>query len=143
MRFISPTPFLFLFLFLFLSSFQHAVAQKEISLEKVKDHTGDSVTVKGKVFGIRYLEGARNAPTFINVGGAFPNQLLTVVIWGDVRKKFELDLSDKKFASAMAVVTGKIELYKDKPQIVITDPKQLTFIYDEEVPQGALPPVKQ
>ena len=61
MRFISPTPFLFLFLFLFLSSFQHAVAQKEISLEKVKDHTGDSVTVKGKVFGIRYLEGARNA----------------------------------------------------------------------------------
>lgn len=34
------------------------------------------------------------------------------------------NLSDEKHIAGMAVVTGKIELYKDKPQMVITNPTQ-------------------
>jgi DNA/RNA endonuclease YhcR with UshA esterase domain len=52
------------------------------------------------------------------------------VIWGNVRKEFKIDLADKKYAQAMVQVTGKVELYKDKPQIVITDPGQLSFVVE-------------
>lgn len=55
-------------------------AQKEIKLEELKDHIGDSVKVQGNVYGVRFLESAKNTPTFINIGAAYPNQLLTVVI---------------------------------------------------------------
>jgi hypothetical protein len=109
----------------------NSFAQKEIKIEEVKDHVGDSVKVTGMVSGIRYLEGAKNSPTFVNVGGVYPNQLLTIVVWGNVRKDFKIDLSDKKYTQCKAQIAGKIELYKDKPQIVITDPSQLVFVCDQ------------
>lgn len=118
-------------------------AQKEIKLEEVNSHIGDSVTVKGKIHGIRYLQSAKNTPTFINVGGAYPNQLLTIVIWGDVRKKLNYAPEEEKYAHGMAVVSGKVELYKEKPQIVITDPSQLRILYDEEVPATQLPAIEK
>jgi hypothetical protein len=111
-----------------------AQAQKEIKLDEVKDHIGDSVKLSGTITGARYLETAKNAPTFINLGGAYPYQLLTIVIWSDVRKKMGYDPSDKKNEGGLAVVTGKLELYKDKPQIVITNPSQLRIIVEEIVP---------
>lgn len=52
-----------------------ALAQQEIKLEELKDHIGDSVKVKGEIFGVRYLPSTRNTPTFINIGAAYPNQL--------------------------------------------------------------------
>jgi TonB family protein len=114
-------------------------AQTTIELKDIANHIGDSVKVKGKIFGVRYLESAKNTPTFINVGGAYPNPLLTVVIWGEVRNKLGYTPEDKKYSGGMAVVTGKVELYKDKPQIVINDPQQLQILYDEEVPASQLP----
>jgi hypothetical protein len=117
-------------------------AQTTIELKDIANHIGDSVKVKGKIFGVRYLEAAKNTPTFINVGGAYPNPLLTVVIWGEVRNKLGYLPEDKKYSGGMAVVTGKVELYKDKPQIVISDPQQLQILYDEEVPASQMPPIK-
>ncbi|MGZ3240571.1 MAG: hypothetical protein ACXWJK_09445, partial [Burkholderiaceae bacterium] len=106
-----------LFTICFISSY----VQKKVKLEDVKDHIGDTVKVKGKMYAGRLLENAKNTPTLINVGGKYPNELLTIVIWGEVRKKFKYAPTDKKFMDGMAVVTGKVELYKDKPQIVIND----------------------
>ncbi|MEI9912248.1 MAG: hypothetical protein WDO71_22900 [Bacteroidota bacterium] len=67
-----------------IASFSQAV----IKLEDVSKYIGDSVTVCGKVAGIRFMEQSKNQPTLINLGAAYPNQLLTVVIWGDLRKEF-------------------------------------------------------
>jgi DNA/RNA endonuclease YhcR with UshA esterase domain len=128
------------FLAIIFSLFTYA--QKEIKLEEVKDHVGDSITVKGKIYGIKYFENAKNQPTLINVGAAYPNQLLTIVIYGDVRKKLTYDLSEKKYSQGMAVVTGKVELYKDKPQIVVTDLSQFNILIDEEVPKSQIPPIR-
>ena len=129
----------FLLTLLLLAGITTAKAQATIELSDIANHVGDSVKVSGNIFGVRYLEGAKNSPTFINVGAAYPNQLLTIVIWGDVRKKLDYTPEDKKFAHAMAIVTGKVELYKSKPQIVITDSKQLLLLYDKEVPVSELP----
>lgn len=73
------------FIFCSLSSY----SQQTIALEDVAKHVGDSVKVCGVVKGGRFLEQAKNSPTLLNIGAAFPNQLLTVVMWSDVRKLFE------------------------------------------------------
>ncbi len=118
-------------------------SQKSIELSEVPDHIGDSVEVKGKIFGVKFLANARNTPTFINIGADYPNQLLTVVIWGNVKEKLGYDPSDKKYIGSMAKIKGKLELFKNKPQIVILDPSQLLILIDEEVPISQIPPIDQ
>jgi DNA/RNA endonuclease YhcR with UshA esterase domain len=113
------------FCFLLLLGCLTTRAQKAIKLEEVKDHIGDSVTVTGKVYGIKYLEQAKGAPTLINLGAAFPNQFLTVVIFDEDKKRLALE-PEKQFADAQVSVTGKVELFRGKPQIVITDKSQIT-----------------
>jgi hypothetical protein len=49
------------------------------------------------------------------------------------KAKMSFNPSQEKFIGGMARVSGKLELYKDKPQIVITNPKQFDVLYDEEV----------
>ena len=63
-------------------------------------------------------------PTFINLGAAYPNQLLTVVIWEDVRKQFEKS-PEELYQNKTICVTGKIELFLDGPQIVISERNQI------------------
>jgi hypothetical protein len=99
-------------------------SQIEIKLEDVSKHIGDSVKVCGKVAGIRYMEQATNKPTLINLGAAYPNQLLTVVIWDDLRKQFE-KAPEELFADKNICVTGKIELYRERPQIVVRKMEQV------------------
>ena len=133
-----------LFILAFLSlSFLSTLAQQELKPEELKDHIGDSVTVKGKIFGVRYFESAKNSPTLINVGGTYPNQVYTIVIFGDVRKKLGFDPEESKYTGGIAIVTGRVELYKDKPQIVITDPAQLQILNDSGYSNDKLPPMKK
>ncbi len=108
----------YLVLVAFLPFATIAYSQKMIKLEDVSKHVGDSVRVCGKVYGIRYMEQAKNSPTLINIGGAYPNQKLTVVIFGDVRKKFE-KTPEELFKDKEICVTGRIEMYKGKEQVVV------------------------
>lgn len=129
----------YLYAFLLVFAFSALNAQQTVKLEEVSTHIGDTVTLKAKIFGIRQLTNAKGAPTFINLGAAYPNQLLTVVIWQDVKDKMGFDALEEKYIGGMAVVTGKLELYNGKPQIVIRDPKQFDILYDEEVKLSELP----
>ncbi|TWI77929.1 hypothetical protein IQ13_4170 [Lacibacter cauensis] len=104
--------------FMLFFSFVTSYAQTNIPLEEAVKHVADSVTVCGKVSGARFLETAKNTPTFLNLGPAFPNNALTIVIWSDVRKQFET-APEVLFKDKEVCVTGRIELYKDKPQIVL------------------------
>ncbi|MGZ3749630.1 MAG: hypothetical protein ACXVLT_07675 [Flavisolibacter sp.] len=87
-------------------------------MEDVGKHVGDSIVVCGKVASARYLEQSKGSPTFLNLGNAFPNHLLTVVIWSDVRRTYE-SAPEKVLLGKTICIAGKVELYKDKPQIVI------------------------
>src|SRR5215212_2069661 len=73
---------------LFFISFS-VFSQQTLKPEEVSKHVGDSVRVIGKVYSIRHFTDAKNAPTLINIGAAYPNQLFTVVIYGDDRKNFK------------------------------------------------------
>jgi hypothetical protein len=130
---------LFAFSFIVVTSF----GQQKISLEEVKDHINDSVEVNGKVSRITYLKDAKDKPTIISVGGTSSNPILSIIIPGEVRKKLGYNPLEKKYQQGMVVATGKIKMLQGKPGMVIQDPKQLVFIYDEEVPASEIPPIQQ
>ena len=102
-----------------------AYAIETINLQDLNKHIGDSVNVCGKVYGGRYLQNIQSKPTLINLGAQFPNQLLTIVIYGSDRKNFE-DNPEDFYRDKEICVSGKIELYNDKPQIVVRKREQLT-----------------
>jgi DNA/RNA endonuclease YhcR with UshA esterase domain len=100
-----------------------AKAQTAIKLEDVGKHIGDSVTVCGKVADMRYFENSNNKPTLLNIGAKHPNAPLTVVIWENARALFTTkveDLMEKEIC-----ITGRIILYKEKPEIIIDRPEQI------------------
>jgi hypothetical protein len=101
-----------------------ASAQKEISIDSLSLHVGDSVTVCTKIYGGIYLDRSNGTPTLLNAGGAYPNAPLTILIREDARKKFtnppEVFYKDKDVC-----ISGKIILYKEKPEIVLYDEKQI------------------
>jgi hypothetical protein len=108
-------------LFIFIAA--AVTAQTTIKPEDVSKHIGDSVTVCGKVYGMRFFENSKNKPTLLNIGAKHPDQLLTVVIWENVRALFITkpeELQDKEIC-----ITGRISLYKEKAQIVIDRPEQI------------------
>ena len=104
----------------------HLSAQQKVELKDVARHIGDSVIVCGKIYGGKYLGSASNQPTFLNMGAAYPNQPLTLVIWGAGRKGFSY-IPEKKLNNKNVCVKGKIYVFKGKPQIVIKDEKQITI----------------
>lgn len=103
-----------------------AKAQTEVKAEDIGKHIGDSVHVCGKVFSARYFENGKNAPTLLNVGAAYPNQLFTVVIYSDVRTQFAT-APETGFKDQTICINGKVEMFRDKPQIIIHDAKQISI----------------
>ena len=86
-------------------------------------HIGETATVCGTVADTHYAEGARGAPTLLNLDQRFPHQIFTVVIWGEDRPAFgspEATLMGKHIC-----ITGKIELYRGHPEIILRSPNQL------------------
>jgi hypothetical protein len=106
--------------FIAASSFAQVVKAEDAS-----KHIGETAKVCGKVFGGKFFETSTNSPTLLNVGALFPNSPFTIMIPKEVRLKMgtqpEIELKDKNVC-----VTGKIILFKEKPEIIISDATQLT-----------------
>lgn len=96
-----------------------AKSQTKIDIKDSSKHIGDTVTICDSVYTTRALGGL----TLINLGAAFPKQLLTVVIYkADLAKFTE---PENTYLNKKVCVTGKLVLYNDKPQIVINEPIQI------------------
>jgi hypothetical protein len=94
-----------------------------LSPEEAARHVGEDATVCGLVASTNYRSQAPAAPTFLDLGSAYPNQIFTAVIFGSDRAKFgEPEHSTRE---KQVCVTGKIFLYQGKPEIVLHDPNQL------------------
>ena len=88
----------------------------KIQLKDVGNYINQYVTVAGTVYGVKDM----GSLVLVNVGAAYPNQLLTVVLRDDA-KSLAGSLDGKNIA-----VTGDVELYKGKPEIVVKDPGKVT-----------------
>jgi DNA/RNA endonuclease YhcR with UshA esterase domain len=100
-----------------------AAAQKKLTAAEAKDHVGETATVCGSVVSTRYATGTKGQPTFLNLDKPYPNQVFTVLIWGENRSKFGAPESEYK--GKQICVTGKIAVYKGAPEIVVNDPQQM------------------
>ena len=100
-----------------------AAAKNTLTPDQAPTHIGETATVCGVVASTRYAPRTNRQPTFLNFDLPYPRQVFTVVIWGSDRPKFgtpEITLMGKNVCA-----TGTIQIYRGKPEIIATDPRQL------------------
>ena len=104
----------------FISTATHAAVLNPTEAEK---HIGESVTICGTVASAHYAAHSKGAPTFLNLGHAYPSEDFTAVIWGENRSKFG---TPENLTGQRICVTGPITLYRGKPEMILQDTSQMT-----------------
>jgi DNA/RNA endonuclease YhcR with UshA esterase domain len=99
-------------------------AQQKLSADKAKTHIGETATVCGSVVSTRFASSTKGQPTFLNLDEPYPNQVFTVLIWGENRSKFGTPESEYK--GKRICVTGKITEYRGVPEIVVDNPQKIS-----------------
>ena len=93
-----------------------AALAQSLPADQAASHVGERRTVCGQIAEEHTAQGSRGAPTFINLDKPYPNQIFTILIWGDERT------SVGNFPAAGRVcVTGTITEYRGVPEIVVRD----------------------
>jgi hypothetical protein len=59
-----------------------SAASGQLTAAEAKDHIGKKLIVCGTVVSARHATRSRGQPTFLNLDKPYPNQIFTVVIWG-------------------------------------------------------------
>jgi hypothetical protein len=99
-----------------LSAISLTSVAETIPATEASKHVGQQETVCGTVAGEHTASSSRGQPTFINLDQRYPNQIFTVLIWGDERSVVGTLPSTGKLC-----VTGTITLYRGVPEIVLHD----------------------
>jgi hypothetical protein len=97
-----------------------AICQQKISIDSVSKFIGDSVSICSKVYGVKSLENE----TFINLGAPYPESPLTLVIFTKDIQNFKATI-ESLYADKNICVTGVIQLYKNKPEMIVSSPNQI------------------
>ena len=118
--------------FLFFGIVSHAqTSNPTVKPEEAQKFIGQKVTVCGKIFTARFMEQANKQPALLNMGAPFPNQPFTVVIFGESRNNFTY--KPEEFLNGKDIcVTGVIQEYKGKPQMIITKETEVKIITPSE-----------
>jgi len=107
-----------------------AVSADELPVVSATDagsHVGERVIVEGRVASAAFLSHLRGEPTFLNLDRPYPNQPFTVVIWGQYRSGFAR-APHELFRDETIRVTGTVKLYRDRPQIEVTEADQIELV---------------
>jgi micrococcal nuclease len=100
-------------------------SQTTIPVKEAAKHLNEKVNICDKVYGGKFL--SNSDITLVDVGGSHPNEALTLLIKGDDRKKFKSP-PEELFKGKKVCITGTVIDYKGKPEIVITDAKQIKIV---------------
>jgi DNA/RNA endonuclease YhcR with UshA esterase domain len=112
MKTILLTPFIIL-------SATPALAET-IPPSEAQAHVGQTATVEGIVSEVHHATSGR--ATFIDMGGRYPNNVFTAVIFADDAPKFpDVDSLQGKTID----ITGTIKLYNKRPEIILNDAEQI------------------
>jgi hypothetical protein len=90
---------------------------------QAKNHFRETATVCGLVVSTKYSASSRRSPTLLDLDHPYPQQPFTIVIWGTDRAKF--GTPEATYAGKRVCVTGTIQEYRGRPEIVATDPSQI------------------
>jgi exonuclease VII large subunit len=94
-------------------------AQDTISTSQAKDFVGEFKYVKGVVAAVTTT---KSGMTYINLDLKYPDNIFSAVIFKDNKDAFDLTMLNK---CKNIVIYGKIEMYKEKPQIVLKEASQI------------------
>lgn len=111
-----------LFLF-FICMSGIAFGQQKISDAEIKSNLQKEITYCDKVHGT-FITNGKKKVIFLNLGSAYPAQKLTVAIFEGDWKKFDYKPAEHLKGKTICV-SGKLILYKDKPEIIVNNPKQI------------------
>jgi len=89
-----------------------------------KAFIGKREIVCGQVASANFAARSNGQPTFFNLDRAYPNQVFTVVIWGNDRRKFG-DAPERVYSGKKVCVSGVISSYRGGPEIVVSEPSQI------------------
>ena len=114
---------LLLYLAFFTPLFVQAT-DKSLTAAEAKDHVGERATVCGVAASIHYAAQSRGRPTFINLDKTYPNQVFTILIWGEDLAKFDKPAS---WEGKRVCARGTITLYRGSPEIVARSGNQIAI----------------
>jgi hypothetical protein len=90
--------------------------------EEAKDHVDENASVRGLVEQVSF---SKKGHAFLNFGGRYPQQVFT----GFVPAHNVSAVGGEQFLQSLAgtpvTITGKIEFYKGRPEIVISSRDQI------------------
>jgi len=111
----------------FLALFVAAIATLAIAQapptyppEEAPKHVGETATITGTVDSV-HQSGKGNI--FLNMGGKYPNQAFTAFIPSSSAAQFS---NPQQYEGRTVAVSGKISLYKGKPEIIVNSPSQIS-----------------
>jgi len=90
-----------------------------ISPQEASHYVGGAMTVEGVVSQVSTSGGGT---TFINFGGRYPNHVFYAVIFGKNLGQFA---RVRALEGRAVAISGTVELYKGKPQIILRSPDQI------------------
>lgn len=88
--------------------------------QEAAKHVGETATITGGVDGV-HQSGKSNI--FLNMGGKYPNQAFTAFIPSSSAAQFP---NPQQYEGRTVAVSGKITLYKGKPEIIVNSPSQIS-----------------
>jgi DNA/RNA endonuclease YhcR with UshA esterase domain len=108
--------------FLFFTSCTYA---DSFTTSEAAKHVGENATVCGVVAGVHTATSSKGSPTFVNLDKPYPNQVFTILIWGSDLSKFSP--APTGWEGKRVCATGKMERYRNVPEIVARDAGQVSF----------------
>lgn len=108
-----------LILFLFLSSL-NSFLQDTITTARAKDYINNLACVTGKVVSYKLAFEGKTV-NYINIDGAYPNNIFTIVVTNDYLETAKIKIQDLQDKTIFAY--GRITTYKN-------DPKQIPQIFN-------------
>lgn len=106
---------------------EYSIAQCVVPADSVSTKVGEYCTVVGKVVSVFQSNKSDTKPVYLNFEKPYPNQVFEVVIFpGDIRQfaKHPKELYEGREVK----VSGVIELYKSRPQIIVKNPKFIEVV---------------
>jgi DNA/RNA endonuclease YhcR with UshA esterase domain len=95
--------------------------QRVVHDAEAASYVGQAVTVEGTVASVGFSR--RSGTYFLNFGAAHPNQTFTAVIFRSAATSFP---NPQQWEGKRVRVTGKVRLYRGKPEIVLEESSQFT-----------------
>ena len=97
-----------------------------ITASEASNYVGSRKTVCGQAVSVTYAANSTGKPTLLNFDRPYPDQLFTVVIWGQNRDNFP-EPPDILYGGREVCATGLISDYQGRPQIEVALPAQMAI----------------